>query len=731
MDSSSSPKEKSSMEREIGNAALFAEEIVFSDTEKILFEEDLREGAGKRLKELMKNDPSKRYTPLRKLAEGGMKAIWEVEDRHTARTVAMALIQESRIASEEDIETFLYEARLTANLQHPNIIPVYDIALDPSGNPYFTMKALHGETLAEILEKLKAGDADYAARFGRTQLLFIFLETCNAIHYAHSRGVLHLDLKPSNIIVGEFGDVHVLDWGLSTLSTQAPEKDRLAWVELGHVPLENGQTLADYLESAAEKRRRRNMVGGTPGYMAPEQAQGAADRIDFRTDIYALGAILYEMLSFEMPITAKTVQEALQKTVRGEIVPPEKCSPNKRLPAALSAMAMKALSVKPEERYSSVSALVRDLQKYQEGFATTAENPTFFVHLALLVKRHKLAVGILAISLLIVGAILSHSFFQIRKSQQITAQALAELQKKNRYIATMAQEVAPDYLDLMRQKERDMDFAAAEHALETALAFDPALQDAWIWKGRFLLCQQKFTEAEKIFQNHHAPERLLKLAQKYQKFPPSKSFLPQLLEDFQHAGLESDLPRLFYTFNQSEPFSEAHFKSLTASLKKLNPRVQSLHFTPTKLSAGGWWIDLSDNPDLENLLPLCGIEIQRLDLSKSGSPPLDPIQKSTLKYLHLSQTSFNHLSEIGRFPNLQFLDISRTQIRNLSGILEYPHLKDLNISGIKDATIPPQLLWCRELRSITLSQKFRTDPTLQKLSNRGVFLFFTADESIE
>ena len=727
MDSSSSPKEKSTMEREIGNAALFAEEIVFSDTEKILFEEDLREGAGKRLRALMKNDPAQRYTPLRKLAEGGMKAIWEVEDRHTARTVAMALIQESRIASEEDIETFLYEARLTANLQHPNIIPVYDIALDPSGNPYFTMKALHGETLAEILEKLKAGDAEYAARFTRTQLLLVFLETCHAINYAHSRGVLHLDLKPSNIIVGEFGDVHVLDWGLSTLSTHAPEKDRLAWVELGHVPLENGQTLADYLESEAEKRRRRNMVGGTPGYMAPEQAQGAADRIDFRTDIYALGAILYEILSFEMPIAAKTVQEALEKTVRGELVPPEQHLPKKRIPSALSAMAMKALATKPEDRYASVSALVRDLQKYQEGFATTAENPTFFIHLALLVKRHKLAVGILAVSLLIVGAILSHSFFQIQKSQKIAVQALAELQEKNRYIATMAQEVAPDYLDLMRQKEHDMDFASAEHALETALAFDPSLQKAWLRKGRILLCQQNFLEAEKIFRTHQAPARLLKLAEKYQRFPPSPSLLPLLAKDFHRAGLDADLPRLFYTFNQSKPFTDAHFEALAASLKEFNPRVKSLHFTPTKLSEGGWWIDLSDNPELENLLPLCGLEIRRLDLSKSGSPPLDPIERNTLKYLHLSQTAFNHLSEVGRFPNLRFLDISQTQIRNLSGILEYPHLKDLNISGIKDLSIPSQLLWCRELRSITLSEKFRNDPTIQKLSNHSVFLFFTKE----
>jgi serine/threonine protein kinase len=181
--------------REIGNANLFADDIVFSDTEKILFEEDLKERSPDASEGLMEGNPEQRYTPVRKLNEGGMKAIWEVDDHRTARKVAMALIQDSKIASEQDIDAFLYEARLTANLQHPNIIPIYDIALDENGNPYFTMKALRGETLGEILKQLKSGDPAYTQKYTRTRLLNIFMEVCNAINYAHSKGVIHLDLS--------------------------------------------------------------------------------------------------------------------------------------------------------------------------------------------------------------------------------------------------------------------------------------------------------------------------------------------------------------------------------------------------------------------------------------------------------------------------------------------------------------------------------------------------------
>ena len=174
-----------------------------------------------------------------------MKTIWEVKDTRTQRILAMALIQPERSASQDDIEAFLHEARLTAHLQHPNILPVYDIALEKNGNPYFTMKLLRGETLKPFSTVSKTTTLK-PNKITRSQLLHIFLNLCDAVDYAHTKGVLHLDIKPANVMIGDFEEVHLLDWGLATLLTESKQTDSTP----------------------------RKMVGGTPGYMAPEQVLG-------------------------------------------------------------------------------------------------------------------------------------------------------------------------------------------------------------------------------------------------------------------------------------------------------------------------------------------------------------------------------------------------------------------------------------------------------------------------
>ncbi len=721
--------------REIGNADLFADDIVFSDTEKILFEEDLKERAPDGPEGLMEGNPEQRYTPVRKLNEGGMKAIWEVDDHRTARKVAMALIQDSKIASEQDIDAFLYEARLTANLQHPNIIPIYDIALDENGNPYFTMKALRGETLGEILKKLRAGDAAYASKYTRTRLLNIFLEVSNAINYAHSKGVIHLDLKPSNIIVGDYGDVHVLDWGLSTLVTHLGESNSepVSWHSVDEVSLENGQTLTHYLKHVSGSREKRSVVGGTPGYMAPEQAQGAPADIDFQTDVYALGAILYELLTRHCPIEGGTVKEALQKTVRGEIPDPGKRAPELRIPAALAAIAMKALQSDPADRYPSVSALIADLQKYQDGFATSAENPTFFRHVVLLVKRHKMAVGLIAGSAAVIAAVLFHSFAKIRKSEAVAVGALADLQVKNDYIAAVAKKVAPTYLDLVVREEKEYAFNAAEQALDTGLAFDPSLKTGWMWKGKMLLCQQDFSGAWKILSGNHGhpvqkDSATLALAEKYKDQPPvPDTGIPELVRDFESHNMAGGIPRLFYHLNR-QPFNpQTRFVAIAQALQILNPKVENLHFAYQAASGGGWLVDASGNPNLDDISPLCGLDIRTLDLSGTGSPDLKLITEGNMVELRLSGTTLNHLPGLPQLAELRTLDLGRTHIRNLANIIKYPHLASLDISGIDGLAIPRQLVWNRNLRTLTIDEKFKDDPTVRALARRGVIMIYTDD----
>ena len=171
-----------------------------------------------------------RYKFIRTIGFGGMKAVLLVEDRDTGREIAMALIPDYRDRPHRDLERFVGEARINAMLEHPNIVPVHDIGIDASGAPYFTMKYLRGEMLEKIIKQLRSGDAKATERYTLFRRLQIFLRVCNAIDFAHSHGVCHLDIKPSNINIGDYGEVVVLDWGLARImdETVAPSSTTAA-----------------------------------------------------------------------------------------------------------------------------------------------------------------------------------------------------------------------------------------------------------------------------------------------------------------------------------------------------------------------------------------------------------------------------------------------------------------------------------------------------------------------
>jgi Protein kinase domain len=285
-----------------------------------------------------------RYGQTELMAVGGMKRIFKVLDRHGNRYVAMARLHED--ASELLFDPFIREARLTALLEHPNIISVHDVGVDKEGKPYFTMDLKAGDGLDVVLRKALA-DGGCAL----SDRLDVFLKVCDAITYAHSRDVIHLDLKPANIQVGHYGEVLVCDWGLAKLIGGTDEIDDDV---LLNPDLLNGMTVY-------------GQVKGTPGYMAPEQIRG--DERDKRTDIYALGAVLYAVLTCRPPLTGDT-DTMLQAAVSGDVVPPtERVS---GVPEALSAVVMKAMALNPADRYASVSDLITDVRAFLGGFSPVA-----------------------------------------------------------------------------------------------------------------------------------------------------------------------------------------------------------------------------------------------------------------------------------------------------------------------------------------------------------------------
>ncbi len=340
--------------------------------------------------------PQDRYKFIRSIGFGGMKGVLLVYDRDTSREVAMAIMPDFRERPQSDLERFVREAKLTAGLEHPNIVPVHDIGIDTTGSPYFTMKFLHGQSLASALRKVQKGDPEAVTRFGLVRLLQIFIRICNAIEFAHSQGVCHLDLKPENVNLGDFGEVLVLDWGLAR-SLRSPAEggavspDRAA-------PVTPGQ------------------VKGTPGYMSPEQIRASEDfPVDIRADVYALGAILYAMLALANPLARLPVEEVLRRTVTGEVPPPSEVAPEGRyVPAALEAICQKAMAPLAGNRYANVAELREDIVAFQTGYVPKAENASPLKHAGLFIGRNVLILLILlSLSLGIALAMVAYNYYQL------------------------------------------------------------------------------------------------------------------------------------------------------------------------------------------------------------------------------------------------------------------------------------------------------------------------------
>ena len=345
--------------------------------------------------------PDEKYKIVGGIGIGGMKSIVRARDRDTGRDVAMAEMREEK--KKGFASQFVKEAKLAANLEHPNIVPVHEIGVKEDGAPYFTMKLVRGENLAYILERLDDGNPLYTKEFNLHRRLRIFIKICDAIAFAHSRGVIHLDLKPENIQIGEFGEVLVLDWGLAKIINDGDEDDESELRKQSASSIHD-HPLVKRIGDSSIKVTLDGVVKGTPGYMAPEQVAGKNKEKDGRTDIYALGAILYALLTLQKPIDGDNPQVIMLNTLEGNILPPRKRAPEKNLPKSLEAVVIKALALRKEDRYQTVKELSDDVDAFLGGFATSAEKATLARRLALMVKRHK-ALTAAAAALLVVSII--------------------------------------------------------------------------------------------------------------------------------------------------------------------------------------------------------------------------------------------------------------------------------------------------------------------------------------
>ena len=316
-----------------------------------------------------------RYEDMGVLGQGGMGQVRKVKDKRLGRVVAMKIMRPELLSNPREVQRFVEEAQVGAQLQHPSICPVYELDLLPSGEYFFTMPVVTGVRFMDTIRKVHKVSSD--GRWRSTEdgwtfqrLLDCFLHICEAVAFAHGKGVAHRDLKPQNVMIGELGQVVIMDWGLA----------KLVGTPLGESEIHSDRQLAT----------RPGSILGTPAYMPPEQAFGDVERVDVRADVYSLGAILYEILSGRAPYTGPTNKDILNqmllgppKTLRqaakkepeqpgritsldflfGGDAKPSALESNPR-PVPLIDICERAMQHKPDARYANASELLEALRGY-------------------------------------------------------------------------------------------------------------------------------------------------------------------------------------------------------------------------------------------------------------------------------------------------------------------------------------------------------------------------------
>jgi serine/threonine protein kinase len=340
-----------------------------------------------------------KYTLVREIARGGMGQIYFGEDPQLKRNVAVKV---SSVSEAGEDPRFSKEAEVLAQLAHPNIVPIYNIGVDAQSRPFYSMKLIKGRTLQAVLNLVRDGDAAAMKDYPRATLLTVFRKVCDAMMFAHSKRILHRDLKPENIMVGEYGEVLVMDWGLAKVLGECEEQ---------------GASVSRVNDTGDYGMTMEGEVMGTPQYMSPEQAMGMVAELDTRSDIYSLGGILYAILTLRPPIEGTTLDEVLTKVKNGSISSMVTKRGGKgsvtvwtptamgaEVPEALQAVTLKAMATERNKRYASVEAFAGDIERYQNGFATSAEDAGALRRIKLWVARNKVLAGSAAAMLIVVSS---------------------------------------------------------------------------------------------------------------------------------------------------------------------------------------------------------------------------------------------------------------------------------------------------------------------------------------
>ena len=430
-----------------------------------------------------------KYIIAGEVGRGGMGIILNALDTDIRRQVAMKVISGGSGAPKESIERFVEEVQVQGQLEHPHICPVHELGTDVQGRVYFTMKMVKGSSLAEMVKQETETPVSADPR-RLTDILGTFLKICDGLAYAHSKGVIHRDLKPGNIMVGDFGEVYVMDWGLARIMGHADGR-------------KEGLVITDRAEDRDTMKTMSGSVVGTPAYMPPEQARGLVDEMDERSDIYSLGALLYELLTTAPPFTGRTPWDILERVCGEDSVSPSLKAPEREIPPELDAVVLKCLAKDREERYQSVQELKDEIALFLAGRPIGAMEYNLWQVFHKWVGRNRvLASSIVAILLVIITSVaVSHvrirnqmKIAQVERDKAEAARSLAEEQQqialKNEQVAKAAQAEEQRQRTIAELRERDA---------------NEKLVDSLVHRGKFLednrmlsQAMADYTEAKRI-----------------------------------------------------------------------------------------------------------------------------------------------------------------------------------------------------------------------------------------
>ena len=581
-----------------------------------------------------------RYTEMEEIGEGVVKKINRALDITSGRLVAMAIPQDK--LSKEQLQRFHEEARLTASLEHSNIMQVYDLGFNQEGTPYFTMKLCSSQKLSDLLED------DNTSLF---QLIDIFLRVCDAVSYAHNAGAIHRDLKPENILLGNFGEVLVCDWGS-------------AQVIPGSI-MENEVGILS-----------KPLTKGTPGFMAPEQSEGSSPAPG--QDIYTLGAILYQILCRKVP-------GADNRPNPSEVVA--------NVPRGLEAVCLKAMQHKAEDRYQKVDEIITEIKAWMSGYATQAEEASFHKQLLLMIQRHKaLSLSILASIIVIAGLSIVYITSLKEKEKQTRVQRdraekalkLYDLEKESRQ--KIAAHGADHFIDGARRMVHI-------HSLEDAEDLLKALPESAVNKNqqmkinainaRIAFYRQQFNKAIDLYKSALGEDKdfLSKVAQEYVKIKPDDSKLLGT-DDFVELLRTVDRFKTQHAYGLYR-YQILHFTDTLAQTPIIeqmilvnNESIDKLNIKMTK-EQGRYHLDVSNNPKMLNMVPIRKVQISSLSLANSpvSTRNFDVLFELPIEEFNISGCGIKNYSFIKNMKSLKTLILNEKEAQSPSLQKYGAHLK--------------------------------------------------------